>query len=115
MGGDQAHNNIQPSFVAYYVIKVKEDVYVEDVRNLDVYANNLQKTFEDATKHMSSGILGGISFWPNDLSKLPITYKVCNGQTLNISEYPQLFEIIGTRYGGNGTTTFNLPNIEGHT
>lgn len=115
VGGDQAHNNIQPSFVAYYVIKVKEDVYVEDVRNLDVYANNLQKTFEDAAKHMSSGILGGISFWPNDLSKLPITYKVCNGQTLNISEYPQLFEIIGTRYGGNGTTTFNLPNIEGYT
>jgi microcystin-dependent protein len=35
----------------------------------------------------------------------------CSGQTLNIADYETLFLIIGTTYGGNGTTTFQLPDL----
>lgn len=36
----------------------------------------------------------------------------CNGQAINRTTYKDLFDIIGTTYGaGNGTTTFNLPNL----
>jgi len=38
---------------------------------------------------------------------------LCNGQTLAIQQYTALFSIIGTYYGGNGTTTFQLPNLQG--
>ncbi|MGD1074241.1 MAG: tail fiber protein, partial [Bryobacteraceae bacterium] len=34
-------------------------------------------------------------------------------QTLSISQYAALFSLLGTTYGGNGTTTFNLPNLQG--
>lgn len=34
----------------------------------------------------------------------------CNGAKLQIKEYPELFAVIGNRYGGNGKTTFSLPN-----
>lgn len=35
------------------------------------------------------------------------------GQTLSISQYTALFALIGTTYGGNGTSNFQLPNLQG--
>ncbi len=37
----------------------------------------------------------------------------CDGQTLPINQYQALFALIGTTYGGNGTTTFALPDMRG--
>jgi microcystin-dependent protein len=39
----------------------------------------------------------------------------CQGQLQNISQNPTLFSIIGTTYGGNGTTNFALPNLQDRT
>jgi len=38
---------------------------------------------------------------------------LCQGQILPIQQYAALFSILGTQYGGNGTTNFQLPNIQG--
>ncbi len=43
----------------------------------------------------------------------PANWAFCNGQTLLISSNTALFSILGTTYGGNGTTNFNLPNLQG--
>jgi len=43
----------------------------------------------------------------------PTGWALCNGQTLSISQYAALFALLGTTFGGNGTTTFNLPNLQG--
>lgn len=43
----------------------------------------------------------------------PQGWAFCNGQTLSISEYDALFNLIGTTYGGNGETTFQLPDLRG--
>ncbi len=43
----------------------------------------------------------------------PSYWAFCNGQSLPISQYQTLYALIGTTYGGNGTTTFNLPNLQG--
>lgn len=40
-------------------------------------------------------------------------YQLCNGQLLNISQNAALFAILGTTYGGNGQTTFALPDLRG--
>jgi len=45
----------------------------------------------------------------------PVNYMLCQGQTLNIAQYNALFAILGTTYGGNGTSTFCLPNLCGRT
>lgn len=37
----------------------------------------------------------------------------CHGQLLPIDQYPSLFSLIGTTYGGNGQTTFELPDLTG--
>lgn len=48
----------------------------------------------------------GFNFAPNG-------WLLCNGQTLAISQYAALFALLGTTYGGNGQTTFQLPNLQG--
>lgn len=41
----------------------------------------------------------------------PTGWAMCNGQLLSISQYTALFSILGTQFGGNGTTTFGLPDL----
>jgi microcystin-dependent protein len=43
----------------------------------------------------------------------PKGWALCNGQLLPISSNAALFAVIGTTYGGNGTTNFALPNMQG--
>src|SRR5689334_22614774 len=43
----------------------------------------------------------------------PKGWAMCNGQTLPINQNQALFSLLGTTYGGNGQTTFNLPNLRG--
>jgi microcystin-dependent protein len=42
----------------------------------------------------------------------PVDWALCNGQLLPISEFDALFNLIGTTYGGDGQTTFALPNLQ---
>jgi hypothetical protein len=44
---------------------------------------------------------------------VPSGYLLCNGAELQVSQYPKLFAAIGTTYGGNGSSTFRLPNFGG--
>lgn len=41
----------------------------------------------------------------------PNGYAFCHGQSLSIAQNTALFALIGTTYGGNGQTTFNLPDL----
>jgi microcystin-dependent protein len=48
----------------------------------------------------------GFNFAPNG-------YALCNGQILAISQNTALFSLLGTNFGGNGTSNFALPNLQG--
>src|ERR1700755_1615656 len=43
----------------------------------------------------------------------PKGWAMCNGQLLPINQNQALFALLGTTYGGNGQTTFALPNLQG--
>ncbi|HWE86699.1 MAG TPA: tail fiber protein [Terracidiphilus sp.] len=45
----------------------------------------------------------------------PKGFATCNGQLLPINQNQALFSLVGTYYGGNGQTTFALPNLQGRT
>lgn len=46
-------------------------------------------------------------------STIPSSYLACNGAAISRTTYAKLFDVIGTTYGsGDGSTTFNLPNLE---
>ncbi len=43
----------------------------------------------------------------------PKGWALCNGQLMPISQNTALFSLLGTNYGGNGQSTFGLPNLQG--
>lgn len=44
---------------------------------------------------------------------VPVGYLPCDGRLVSISDYMELFNLIATTYGGDGQTTFGLPNLVG--
>ncbi|MFD2720488.1 phage tail protein [Hymenobacter monticola] len=45
----------------------------------------------------------------------PVGFALCNGQLLSIAQNTALFSLLGTMYGGDGRSTFALPNLQGYT
>jgi microcystin-dependent protein len=43
----------------------------------------------------------------------PQGWATCDGQLLDVSQYSALFSLLGTIYGGDGRTTFGLPDLRG--
>lgn len=56
--------------------------------------------------------VGSIILWPSDV--LPSCYLPCDGHAVSRTDYVALFAICGTTFGaGDGSTTFNLPDLRG--
>jgi microcystin-dependent protein len=60
---------------------------------------------------MSEPFLGEIRAFGGNFA--PKNWALCDGRLLPIAQYSTLFSILGTTYGGNGVTTFALPNLQG--
>ena len=60
---------------------------------------------------MSNPFIGQITMFGFNFP--PRGWALCNGQLLPINQNQALFSLLGTTYGGNGTTTFALPNLQG--
>ena len=56
---------------------------------------------------MSEPFLGEIRIFPFNFA--PVGWAMCQGQTLPISQNTALFSLLGTTYGGNGTSLSNCP------
>jgi len=81
----------------------------------DTNLNQMQLNIENAINAQVSGDtlpVGCIVPFTSDT--LPENWLLCDGQAVSRTEYDLLFSIIGTTYGvGDGSTTFNLPNLKG--
>lgn len=60
---------------------------------------------------MSQPYVGQIIMFGGNFA--PAGWMSCSGQILPISEYETLFQLIGTTYGGDGQSTFGLPDLRG--
>jgi microcystin-dependent protein len=60
---------------------------------------------------MSSPFVAEIKMWAGNFA--PTGYAECDGQILPISQNTALFSLLGTFYGGDGKSTFALPNLQG--
>jgi microcystin-dependent protein len=89
-GGGQSHNNMQPWLGVNHIIA-------------------LQGTYPSS----ADPILGEIIMFGGNFA--PRSWAFCDGQLLSISSYSALFSILGTTYGGDGRTTFALPDLRGRT
>ncbi len=60
---------------------------------------------------MASPFVAEIRIFPFNFA--PTGWALCDGQILPISQNTALFSLLGTTYGGNGQSTFALPNLQG--
>ena len=61
---------------------------------------------------LNKPFIGEIRLFPGTF--VPANWALCNGALLSIANNSALFSILGTPYGGNGNTTFGLPNLNEH-
>src|ERR1043166_27550 len=60
---------------------------------------------------MSSPFVAEIRMFAGNFA--PTGWATCDGQLLPISQNTALFSLLGTNYGGDGKSTFGLPNLQG--
>jgi microcystin-dependent protein len=60
---------------------------------------------------MGSPYVGEIRIFAGNFA--PVNWEFCSGQSLSIEQNQTLYQLIGTTYGGNGNTTFQLPDLRG--
>jgi microcystin-dependent protein len=60
---------------------------------------------------MSEPLLGEIRMFAGNFA--PRGWAMCDGRLLSISQNSTLFSVLGTAYGGDGMTTFALPDLRG--
>lgn len=60
---------------------------------------------------MATPYIGEIRMFGGNFA--PANWAFCNGQLMSISQFEALYNLIGTTYGGDGTTTFGLPDLRG--
>lgn len=60
---------------------------------------------------LSNPLACEIKLWP--LATAPNGWALCHGQVLNIADHPVAGALLGDSYGGDGCTTFGVPNLRG--
>ena len=74
-------------------------------------AHIARKDYVDQNINFASPV-GEIKMWPTSVA--PTKYLICNGAAISRTTYAALFALLSTTYGsGDGSTTFNLPNLKG--
>ena len=57
-------------------------------------------------------MLGEVILFAGNKNEIPRGWLTCDGRTLPVEELPDLFEILGTTYGGNGISNFDIPKMK---
>lgn len=78
-----------------------------------IYFITLLLFFISKSAYSQTGYLGEVRIFAGNFA--PANWLKCEGQLINISENETLFTVIGTTYGGDGETTFALPDYRGRT
>lgn len=73
--------------------------------------NNMENGIEWLFQNNNGAPIGTVMMFAGDTA--PSGFKICDGSVLSRTTYADLFSVIGTAFGtGDGTTTFNLPNLQ---
>lgn len=78
-----------------------------------IYIRNSSGTETDLTGGAGGDTIPVGSIMPYAGTSAPTGWLLCHGSTELIASYADLFAVLSTTYGGNGTTTFGIPDIRG--
>jgi hypothetical protein len=98
-----------PFALAGEVIQVASGHYADSLIADGYVIYEIQSIPELATK--ATLLVGQVLIFAG--GDLPEGWLLCDGQTLNVADYGRLFAVLGTTYGGDGVTTFAVPDLRG--
>ena len=99
-GGGQSHDNHQPGLGINYIMATQ-----------GIFPSRNSGGAIDVTPLDANPFLGEISMFAGNFA--PRGWQFTDGQALPIASNTALFSLLGTQYGGDGRTTFNLPDLRG--
>ncbi len=76
-----------------------------------ILATGLGTALSAPKAHAQEPFLGQMTYFAGNFA--PRGWAFCNGQLLAVSQYSALYSLLGTTYGGDGRTTFALPDMRG--
>lgn len=112
-----------------YEVQIKDKKYtvgyggalsIGDIVKVKAPLNNFSDIYIEGAQNSGGGVTGDTlpvgSIMPYPKAIAPENWLVCDGSAVSRTDYSELFSAIGTTFGvGDGSTTFNLPNIKGKT
>jgi len=101
-GGGQPFDNMQPYLALNYLIALQGVFPCQT-------ASPTCSAFDEEP------ILGEVVLYAGPSNFIPRGWALAQGQLLSIAQNQALFALLGTQYGGNGQTTFALPDLRGRT
>lgn len=84
-------------------IEAKTTNFSSQVAALNTSVNNVLSYMESFVPVGTILSYGGVN--------APTGYLICDGSEISVSEYPDLYDVIGTTFGSSDSTTFCLPNL----
>lgn len=92
-------------------ITTSDSISSLELNCLDGVKSNIQEQLDSLTSQAAilGGGVGSVTYFAG--SSVPAGYLLCDGRSVSRSTYSKLFEIIGTTWGSENTTTFKLPNL----
>lgn len=77
---------------------------------IDYARDKANEMLESVTFNMKALDIGSVVMWMDNT--IPLGYRVCNGQAISRTTFQALFDLWGVQFGaGDGSTTFNLPDL----
>ena len=95
---------------AVYVFICTKTTYEFEIPAQDLDMPRFVRRVRNAFAAQRGGVLYAGDLKLRASSDAIANHLLCDGSTLNIADFPQLYEVIGTTFGGDGVTTFALPN-----
>jgi microcystin-dependent protein len=111
-GGSQSSNNQVPFLGLSYVIAL-QGIFPSPNRRLEEDGQDEEYEQQQDSRKLRGAepILGQIEIFAGNFA--PRSWAFCDGQLLAVSSNSALFSLLGTTYGGDGSTTFGLPDLRG--
>lgn len=112
-GQSQSHENRQPYLAMNYIISLY-GIFPSATKDLEEAEYRILHADGSVSEYEQKSLipfLAEVKIFAFPFS--PKGWAMCNGQLLPINQNQALFSLLGTMYGGNGQTTFALPNIRG--
>ncbi|MGL5582282.1 MAG: phage tail protein [Cetobacterium sp.] len=108
-GGTEAH---PLTVTGVWALKVYDQLLDPATLDVNEAMTELGKVKAELASYQGAGVPVGTVQWFS-VNEVPFGYLLCDGRQVSRAAYPDLYKVIGDTYGpGDGTSSFNLPDLE---